>query len=491
MSPYEVTTETESVNEQAQFAEDRLEKVNELRENGYNPYRLSTPRTDTIENFIQQYESISESELTTIISQHTLSGRITRINNCGGLSFIDITNDGERVQTVFERNELQQYDDIELLDLGDVITTSGNPIRTNTGELSLSVTEFDVINKTLRHPNNEYNSMSAENQIRERAIALRGNELHSTIQTRFEMQSVIRSYLSELGYLEVETPILNNHSNGANAETFDTVSECFDQEMNLRIAPELHLKRLLVGGFNRIFEMGRVFRNEDTDTTHNPEFTMLELYETYCNYEDMMELVEQLVSHTFESVHGTTNIQYSDTVLDFSTPWRRIEFDDAISEYVPVNVHQMNDAELQEYIETINIELSEYTRGMAYMELYDEFVEPEIVQPTIVYNYPTESTPLCDTCEDDSRVERFEVVVSGIELANAYTELTDAESQLHAFEQQSTDEREINYDYVNDIAHGLPPSGGLGIGIDRLAMFLTDSNSIKDVIPFPMVSSNE
>lgn len=480
------TVEPEEENEV--FADDRTDKLAQLRENGYNPYRLTNESTNTISMFIQEYQD--STSLDQVNDEYTLSGRITRINNCGGLSFIDISNEGERIQTVFERDSLENYSDISLLDLGDIVCVIGTPTRTNTGELSLLVSQYDVENKTLRHPPSEHNEMSQRNRIRERSVALRGSELHTAVETRFRIQEEIRNILQSLNYLEVETPILHNEPCGASASTFDTYSNAINEDMSLRIAPELYLKRLLVGDFSRIFEMGRVFRNEDIDSSHNPEFTMLELYETYSDYEDMMELLEHIVESISEQINGTTRIEYGDTILDFSTPWVRMSFDDALEQYVPFDVHQLDEQELQECLIEHNIEVDQFSRGMAYMELYEQYVEKEIVQPTIIYDYPSESTPLCDTCEnDDSRIERFEVVVCGVELANAYTELTDPTSQLEAFQNQSDDES-IDYDYVNEIAYGLPPTGGLGVGIDRLAMFLTNSQSIKDVIPFPMVSSD-
>lgn len=486
------TDETEqSTNQQTpNFAPDRQEKVQFLQQTHDDPYRMRLEPTISISDFHDLYgdgDGPIESD-----TEHVLSGRISRINNFGGLTFIDLQHNENRVQTMFERDNITGYDNlIEALDLGDVIGVRGTAIREQVDELSVSVTDVDVQNKTLRHPPSEHDGVNNETRVRERAVSLRTSELHQTVQTRFHVQQAIRDFLTGNDFVEVETPILHHTTGGANATPFTTRTNAIDEDMVLRIAPELYLKRMLVGGFNNVFEMARVFRNEDIDTSHNPEFTMLELYQAYTDYEDMMDMVEQLVSTVVNETTGSMIVSHNGAEIDFTPAWERVAFDDAVAEYTPIeSVNDASTAELVSVLDEHDVTVNNTSRSTVLMELYETFVEDNIVQPTIVYDYPVGSTPLCSECPDTpDRIERFEVVVNGVELANAYTELTDPQAQLDAFEQQvNVNGGTVNMQYVNDIAHGLPPCGGLGIGVDRLAMFATGSNSIKDVIPFPIVN---
>lgn len=493
MQQHTHTNEEEQITDQynPNFAPDRADKVETLHEEGYEPFTMEMEPTMDISAFHDEYGEMDD--VSDVTDEHVVSGRISRINNCGGLTFIDIQRDGHRVQTVFERDNILSYDQvIDLLDLGDVISVCGVPIRTSTNELSVNVSRIDVQNKTLRHPPSDFDGLNEQNQVRERAVALRTNDLHDSVATRFSVQQSIRNFLVQNDFTEVETPILHHTAGGANATPFQTHTEAIDETMTLRIAPELYLKRLLVGDFNNVFEMARVFRNEDVDTSHNPEFTMVELYQAYSDYEDMMDIVEELVSTVVQETTGSMVVDYQGVELDFSPSWNRVTFDDAVAEHTPIeNVHNSSVRVLVSLLAEHGVEIEDHSRNTVYMELYETFVEDALVQPTIVYDYPTGSTPLCSQCDDNpDRIERFEVVVNGVELANAYTELTDPEAQLEAFENQvATNGGEVNIDYVNDIAYGMPPSGGLGIGVDRLAMFITNSQSIKNVLPFPIVTS--
>lgn len=477
------------------FESDRIEKLVELRSRGPT-YVNEANRDFPVEQFFDEYGDCDEFHDP---PEQTLAGRVTRVNDLGSILFADIADETGRIQLFFYSEETPDFGDWGLIDVGDYVEAVGTPTRTDSGELSLFVTEWRIITKALRGVPNK-TGFNKQNRVRDRVGALLVDEdLWDSVETRFDVIASLRTFLGERGFREVDTPIIHHTASGANATPFETYCEALDEEMALRIAPELILKQLVIGGFERIFEIGSCFRNEDIDTTHNPEFTLLELYEAFADYEDMMVLTEALVSSVVQTLTGSYKIEYDGDTLNFEPPWPRLSFEGTIEEYGGIPVGDLSDEDLQSVAEDrYGIEFDGgFSRGVAYMELYDVAAEGEIDGPLFVLDHPRESTPLCAPHrEDESRVERFEVVVAGIELANAYSELTDPLGQAEAFAEQAARRkngadtaREINTKFIEALGYGLPPTGGLGIGVDRLAMLVSDSQSIKDVLPFPLVAA--
>lgn len=470
--------------------EDRRENFHALQDSGMATYENSS-RDDEIASFISSYEQTADDFSSQ--DEWTLAGRATRINDFGDIYFIDIEDESGSVQLQFDYEQTPNLDPLERINIGDVIEATGVAIRSDTGELTLHSWSVDVLSKSFSHPPAR-DGLADEERLRQRALALQYDaDLQSSVRTRFEIQQTLRQALVREGFLEVETPVLQHVYGGGSATPFETYSEALEDELYLRIAPEIALKKLVIGGFENIFEMSKVFRNEDVDTTHNPEFTMLELYQAYSDYEDMMELTESVVTTVVESVAGEQSIEYNGEMLDFTAPWTRLSMVESVNESVPFDVSTVSEDRLFGYVADVTDD-DVSSRSDAIMELYEELVEPTISDPTFVVDYPSGSSPLCKESSDGESQERFEVVVAGMELANAYSEQTNPFAQQDAFAQQQVlndegDEayHEMDMEYIRAMAGGLPPTGGLGIGVDRLAMLLTDSQSIKDVLAFPMV----
>ena len=478
----------------AHFAPDRLDKLRDLREAGVDPYPHEFDRTGTIGSFVDRYddrEEIDDDET------HRLAGRITgNIRDLGSVAFLDITDETGTVQLFFHEDTLAEYDLLDSIDRGDVVGATGEAIRTNTGELSVAVESFTVLSKALLHPPGP-EGLSTDQRIRNRAVAMWDEDLRAQLDTRFAVIREIRAFLHELGYTEVETPILQNVTGGTRARPFETHLNAKGEDVYLRIAKELYLKRMVVGGYEQVFEIGKDFRNEDIDSTHNPEFTMLELYRAYADYEDMMTLTEELVAHLLETVVGSTTLTYDGETIDFSPPFERLTVREAIERHADIDVTALSDEELRERAQEAGGEFpGGFTRGDAEMELFDHLVEEHLQDPTFVTDHPKESTPLCkDHRSEPGRIERFELFAAGAELGNAYTELNDPVEQGELFAQQAErrergdeEAHQTDEEFIRALGYGMPPTGGLGIGVDRLVMLVTDTQSIKEVIPFPMVA---
>jgi len=468
-----------------QFAEDRLEHLEQLEEQNHDAYSSTMPNPSPVSEFCETYRDIDEIEDS---QEWTLAGRITRKNAFGDFSFFDINDRTDSVQVMCRRDEIEEYDILEdNVNLGDHVVFEGVAGRSNTGELSIVANSYDISCKSLTEYSTEWNSLGDQQRIEQRTSALvSDDDLFNSVRTRFEMQQEIRQYLNQQGFLEVETPTIDKYSGGADSTDFETHCEDINQTMSLRVAPELYLKRLITAGYSQIYEIARCYRNESIDTTHNPEFTMLELYQTYADYEDMMELTENLVSTVTENITGSTNIEFNGEEIDMSSPWERREFDDLVTEYMSNEINSVEEYDIRNHLEEqYNVEIEDdLTYDEVLMELFEEAIEPELVGPVFVTDYPTISTPLCQTHDsNDSRVERFEAFVSGMEIANAYTELTNPVEQ---YERMSEQNSELNTEFINAISNGMPPTGGLGIGMDRLAMIITNSQSIKNVLPYPL-----
>lgn len=485
------------------FDSDRRQRLQEFEDSRGEIYPTTTEyNSGDIQEAIDEYGDTDE-DFAGDGSTHVLAGRVTRYNHLGGLAFVDITGTDETLQVQFDNDTTEEFDLVESVQIGDIIEVTGEIIRTNTGQLSIHGESFRMLSKALEHPVSEVltkdldvdrEGISEEDRIRHRGRSLQwDNDLFESVKTRFNLINSLREEFTLNGYMEVDTPVLHTVYGGGQAHPFETKSNALDQNLYLRIAPELYLKRLIVGGFSQIFEIGPVFRNEDIDTTHHPEFTMLELYHAYSDLEEMMELTERVVSSVVESVTGSYTVEYNGEELSFAPPWDILTIEESINEYGELDepVGSLSEAEL---IETASQFEDVSTRGDAIMELYDEWVEDAIIQPTFITQFPEESTPLCkEHPEIDGVLDRFEVVVNGFEIANSYSEQNNPLQQLDAFEEQLTryDEEDEAYQqldeaFLQDLAVGMPPTGGLGIGVDRLAMLCSDSQSIKDVIPFPL-----
>ena len=474
---------------ETQFADDRLEHLEQLEEQNYDAYDASNmPNPESIDMFCNTYQNQEEIEDS---QEWVLAGRITRKNTFGDFSFFDIDDRTDSVQVMCRRDDIDEYDMLEdHVNLGDHVVFSGKAGRSNTGELSIVAESYSLSSKSLTEYSTEWNSLGEKQRIEQRTSALTTNdELFNSVRTRFEMQQEIRQYLNMHDFLEVETPTIDKYSGGAESTDFETYCEDINQNMSLRVAPELYLKRLITTGFTQIYEIARCYRNESIDTTHNPEFTMLELYQTYADYEDMMELTENLISTVTDNITGSTDITFNETEIDMSAPWERREFDDLVTEYISENneINSVEETDIRSHLEDeygVDVDTNA-TYDEVLMELFEEAIESELMGPIFVTDYPSISTPLCRTHEgkEHNRVERFEAFVSGMEITNAYTELTNPVEQYERMAEQGSD---VNTEFINAISQGMPPTGGLGIGIDRIAMILTDSQSIKNVLPYPL-----
>lgn len=466
------------------FEEERIASV---EQSDSSPYRGANQYNPSqISEFTDEY---GESESIEDDTEWVLSGRISRENEFGDFVFYDLDDRTDTVQIMCRREDTDEYEELSNLNLGDRVVFIGTPGRSNTDELTLYASSFTVSAKALNYIADEYNQFNEQRQITHRTGALSSDdELFNTIQTRFEIQTLVRQYLIQQDYVEFDTPLLHNSPGGAEATPFETHLEALDMDVYLRIAPELYLKRLITAGYRRVFEIGRSFRNEDIDTTHNPEFTMLELYEEYTTYEDMIDIVESLYVYIAEELYDTTEIEYNGSTIDLSE-WERLTFEECLEQEIEEPVLEYSRTELENFLSEREIN-SNQTDSIdeLLMEVFEECVEDSLVGPVFITEYPTVSTPLCQTTPtDESRVQRFEAFIQGIEVANAYTELTDPIEQRERLLQQANGQiDEINDEFVEAISYGMPPTAGLGMGIDRLAMILTDSQSIKSVLPFPM-----
>lgn len=474
------------------FADDRIDNLNQLADAGYDVFPASHLTPSDISTFCNTYTDQSE------IADETewmLAGRITRKNEFGDFAFYDIEDGTDTVQVMVRRGDIDDYDVLDsYVDYGDYIQFTGIPGRSNTGEITLFATDFSPLSKALTHLPDTQSDLSPREHVQQRTAALTTDDsLHNSVRVRFEVQEELRTELTSREFLEVETPTFHTEAGGAEATAFETQCEALDSTLALRIAPELYLKRLITAGYPRVFEMARCYRNEDIDTTHNPEFTMLELYQAHADYEDMMELTENIIATVARTVTGSEIISYDGEDIDLNPPWKRQTFDALVDEHFAVPVESLSNTELRSHLEQSYNEAcpETATRDELLMEVFEHAVEPTLDGPTFVMDYPTVSTPLCrEHTDNPDRVQRFEAFVHGIEVGNAYTELTDPRAQRERLiEQAGGVEDAINEDFVAALANGMPPTGGLGIGVDRVAMLLTDSQSIKEVLPFPLTET--
>ena len=473
----------------------RREKLEELEKNGKNPFEITKfNRTNTSGEIKENYEAFEQKDV-------TIAGRMIAKRIMGKASFCTIQDSTGKIQSYVSTNDLgeESYKAFKKFDIGDIIGVTGFVFKTRTEEISVHAKEVTLLSKSLRPlPEKFHGLKDPDLRYRQRYTDLIVNpEVKETFVLRSKIISNIRKILEEKGYLEVETPILNTISGGATARPFITHHNALDISMYLRIALELNLKRLIVGGFDKVYELGRVFRNEGMDIRHNPEFTMLELYAAFEDYNDMMNLTEEIFSRTAKEVLGTTNICYQGQEIDLAPGWKRITMIDSIKEVTGIDFNEINsDEEAVKLAREKEIEIpdtTKETRGDVISLFFDEYVEKTLIQPTFIYDYPVEISPLAKKKKEDGRLtERFEVFIGGREYGNAFSELNDPIDQYERFKKQveareAGDEEAgmMDEDYIQALEIGLPPTGGLGIGIDRLVMLLTDAASIRDVLLFP------
>lgn len=477
-----------------QLMQIRRDKLNKLKEEGKDPFEITKyNRTHTSKQVAQNYDELEGKDV-------TVAGRIMAKRIMGKASFCHIQDGEGRIQSYVSINELgeESYKQFKEDDIGDIIGITGFVFKTKTGEISIHAKEVTLLSKSLRPLPEKYHGLKdTDLRYRQRYVDLIMNpEVKDTFLKRVQILQEIKNILNEKGYLEVETPILNTIAGGASARPFITHHNTLGMDMYLRIANELYLKRLIVGGFDKVYEMGRMFRNEGMDIKHNPEFTNIELYSAYEDYNDMMDITEEIISTVAQRVLGTTKINYQGTEIDLTPSWKRISMIDSIKEVTGVDFNTIEtDEEAKKVAENLHVELDELklTRGEIINQIFEAKVEDTLIQPTFIYDYPVEVSPLTKRKPSDPRLtERFEVFIGAREYGNAYSELNDPIDQYERFKKQvearDAGDEEANMmdeDFVNALEYGMPPTGGLGIGVDRLVMLLTNSASIRDVLLFP------
>ncbi|MED2947492.1 lysine--tRNA ligase [Bacillus subtilis] len=488
----------EELNDQLQV---RRDKMNQLRDNGIDPFGARFERTHQSQEVISAYQDLTKEELEEKAIEVTIAGRMMTKRGKGKAGFAHLQDLEGQIQIYVRKDSVgdDQYEIFKSSDLGDLIGVTGKVFKTNVGELSVKATSFELLTKALRPLPDKYHGLKdVEQRYRQRYLDLIVNpDSKHTFITRSKIIQAMRRYLDDHGYLEVETPTMHSIPGGASARPFITHHNALDIPLYMRIAIELHLKRLIVGGLEKVYEIGRVFRNEGVSTRHNPEFTMIELYEAYADYKDIMSLTENLVAHIAQEVLGTTTIQYGEEQIDLKPEWKRIHMVDAVKEATGVDFwEEVTVEQAREYAKEQGVEIKDsMTVGHIINEFFEQKIEETLIQPTFIYGHPVEISPLAKKNPEDPRfTDRFELFIVGREHANAFTELNDPIDQRERFEAQlkereaGNDEAHLmDEDFVEALEYGMPPTGGLGIGIDRLVMLLTNAPSIRDVLLFPQM----
>lgn len=471
----------EELNDQLQV---RRDKMNQLRDNGIDPFGARFERTHQSQEVISAYQDLTKEELEEKAIEVTIAGRMMTKRGKGKAGFAHLQDLEGQIQIYVRKDSVgdDQYEIFKSSDLGDLIGVTGKVFKTNVGELSVKATSFELLTKALRPLPDKYHGLKdVEQRYRQRYLDLIVNpDSKHTFITRSKIIQAMRRYLDDHGYLEVETPTMHSIPGGASARPFITHHNALDIPLYMRIAIELHLKRLIVGGLEKVYEIGRVFRNEGVSTRHNPEFTMIELYEAYADYKDIMSLTENLVAHIAQEVLGTTTIQYGEEQIDLKPEWKRIHMVDAVKEATGVDFwEEVTVEQAREYAKEHEVEIKDsMTVGHIINEFFEQKIEETLIQPTFIYGHPVEISPLAKKNPEDPRfTDRFELFIVGREHANAFTELNDPIDQRERFEAQlkereaGNDEAHLmDEDFVEALEYGMPPTGGLGIGIDRLVI---------------------
>lgn len=485
-----VLTENE-INEQMQV---RIDKMHKIEEHGWKPFGYRFLYTHRAADIAAQFDELSEKE-----TEVKMAGRIMAIRGHGKTCFMDMQDKTGRIQVYVRKDVIgeENYALIKLMDIGDTVGITGTAFRTHMGELSIKANSVEMLSKSLRPlPEKWHGLKDVETRYRQRYVDLIVNpEVRDTFVKRSQIIRSVREVLDSHDFLEVETPILNTIAGGAAARPFISYHNALDMQVYMRIAPELYLKRLIVGGMDRVYEMGRVFRNEGIDNRHNPEFTSVEIYQAFADYRDMMDLTEEVVVKTSEKVLGTTTINYEGTTIELASPWKRMSMIEAVKEYSGKDFTNVTDLEEARAIaKELNVAVEpSFGIGKIINACFEEYVEDKLIQPTFITGHPKEISPLAKSNPENPEItDRFEAYIYGREICNGFTELNDPIDQKERFlkqvEERANGDEEANMmdeDFVNALEYGLPPTGGLGIGIDRLVMFLTNSSTIRDVLFFP------
>lgn len=483
----------------------RREKMEALRQQGIDPFGQRFERLHYAEDILKRFDGLTKEELEADPHEVQIAGRIMTKRQQGKAGFAHIQDMTGRIQIYVRLDTVGEkaYELFKQADLGDIVGIKGTVFKTNRGETTVKVVTFLPLTKALRPLPDKYHGLKdVEQRYRKRYVDLIINpEVKETFIKRSQIIAAIRRYLDQRGFLEVETPTLHHIAGGAAARPFITHHNALDMDLYLRIAIELHLKRLIVGGLEKVYEIGRVYRNEGISTRHNPEFTMLELYEAYADFHDMMALTEKMVEHVALEVLGTTKITYGEYEVNLATPWKRLSMVDAIKETVGIDfTTPMSDDEAWALAQEHGVKIEEHMGfGHIVNEFFEQKVEHTLIQPTFIYGHPVAISPLAKKNPDDPRfADRFELYIVGREHANAFTELNDPIDQKERFIAQLEERKRGNdeahsmdEDFIEALEYGMPPTGGLGIGIDRLVMLLTNSPSIRDVLLFPTLRDKE
>ena len=470
----------------------RIEKLNDLKANGKNPYEITKfDFTHKAQQIRDNFEELEEKDV-------MIAGRITSWRDMGKANFIDIRDDSGRMQVYVRIDDIGEdnFKEFKKWDLGDIVGVSGFVFKTRRGEISVHAKSIKLLSKSLLPlPEKWHGLKDKEERYRKRYLDLIANpEIKDTFVKRSMILREIRSFLDSKGYLEVDTPVLHTLEIGAAARPFVTHHNALDIDMYLRIETELYLKRLIVGGFDRVYEVGRIFRNEGMDATHNPEFTSIEMYQAYTDYYGMMDLIEEMYRTVALKVCGTDTVPYQGNEIEIGKPWKRMTMKEAVKEFTGLDYDSWtSDADAVAQAKTKHAEIADTaTKGEVLIELFEEFVEEKLIQPTIIYDYPVENSPLAKRKPTDPAfTERFEYFINACEFGNAFSELNDPIDQRERFTKQVMEKRkqganaQIDEDFLTALEYGLPPTGGLGMGLDRFVMLLTDSASIRDVLLFP------
>jgi lysyl-tRNA synthetase class 2 len=489
------------MDETNELIQQRVRKLEALRQEGINPFPNDFKVTHTSGDILRAYSALGEEELKSINDHFSIAGRIVAIRNFGKASFIQVKDRDGKIQAYVQKEFVgeESFGFFKRFDIGDFIGLEGKVFRTKTGELTIQVQKFRLLGKSLRPlPEKWHGLTDIEVRYRQRYLDLISNpKVKEVFLTRALVIQKIREFFNRRGFCEVETPMLHPIPGGATARPFGTHHNALDMKLYLRVAPELYLKRLVIGGFERIFEINRSFRNEGISTLHNPEFTMLEFYQSYATYLEMMEMTEDLLCSMVKEIHGEFGLPCQGKKIDFTPPWRRIRFKDSLIEIGKLDPIILKDSvKAIEIARGLGLELKKGTgHGRVLADLFKERVEPHLLEPTFITHYPTEISPLSRRNEEDPNVvDRFELFIAGREIANGFSELNDPLDQRDRFLQQLKEKTEegdaslfFDEDFLLALEYGMPPTAGEGIGIDRWVMLLTDSPSIRDVIFFPLL----
>jgi len=486
-----------------EMIKERLKILEEFRKSGKNPYPHIYKKKDNAGRLQEEYKKLKNEEFG---KKTSVAGRIMAIRSFGKLVFMKLVDGSGEIQLVFipKKGNIEMEKKVKetakIVDVGDIVGVEGKVFRTKRGELSVMAEEIKMLAKSIKPlPEKWHGLKDKEERYRKRYLDLIMNpEVKEVFDKREKIMESIREFLKKKGFCEVETPYLNTIYGGALARPFETHLNALDIKLYLAVSPELYLKRLIVGGYEKVFTISRNFRNEGIDRWHNPEFSMMELYQAYADYNDMMNLFEEIYEYVAKKVNGTTKVKFRGKNIDFKMPWKRLTMAQAIKTYAKMDIEKMGEKAVLDYVKKNKIELKEETWGWAVQALFEHYCQDKIENPTFILDHPLETTPLCKTHRNGSRfcqlIERFEPFCMGTELGNAYSELNDPIMQRRLLEEQAKllekgdkEANPLDEDFINAIETGMPPTGGMGLGIDRMVMLLTGQDSIRDVILFPFM----